>query len=105
MTTVIVLTTASQFSNLAALGLWGNLIDRFSNKAVLGISAPLFLACMLAWTFTGLAWVGPMVLYLLLAIHVLMGIATAGVSLASCNIVMKLSPAGRQRRSSRPAAW
>ena len=35
MTTVIVLTTASQFSNLAALGLWGNLIDRFSNKAVL----------------------------------------------------------------------
>jgi len=95
MTTVIVLTTASQLSNLAALGLWGNLIDRFSNKAVLGISAPLFLACMLAWTFTGLAWVGPMMLYLLLAIHVLMGIATAGVALASGNIVMKLSPAGQ----------
>ena len=37
MTTIIVLTTASQLSNLAALGLWGSLIDRFSNKAVLGL--------------------------------------------------------------------
>jgi MFS family permease len=81
--------------NLAALGLWGTLTDRFSNKAVLEISAPLFLACTLAWTFTGLAWVGPATLYLLLAIHVLMGIATAGVALASGNIVMKLSPAGQ----------
>jgi MFS family permease len=95
MTIVIVLTTASQLSNLAALGLWGNLIDRFSNKAVLKISAPLFLGCMLAWTFTGLSWVGSVTLYLLLAIHVLMGIATAGVALASGNIVMKLSPAGQ----------
>jgi hypothetical protein len=34
------------------------------------------------------------VFYLLLAIHVLMGVATAGVALASGNIAMKLSPAG-----------
>ena len=95
MTMVIVLTTASQLSNLAALGLWGSLIDRFSNRAVLEISAPLFLACTLAWTFTGIAWMQPMTLYLLLAIHVLMGIATAGVALASGNIAMKLSPAGQ----------
>ena len=94
MTTVIALTTASQLSNLAALGLWGNLIDRFSNKAVLEVSAPLFLACTLAWTFTGIPWVQPMTLYLLFAVHVLMGIATAGVALASGNIAMKLSPAG-----------
>jgi len=40
MTTIIVLTTASQLSNLLALGLWGSLIDRFSNKAVLGVAAP-----------------------------------------------------------------
>jgi MFS family permease len=95
MTTIIALTLASQLANIAALGLWGNLIDRFSNKAVLEISAPLFLACTLAWTFTGLAWVGPGILYLLVAIHVLMGVATAGVALASGNIVMKLSPAGQ----------
>jgi MFS family permease len=95
MTTVIVLTTASQLSNLAALGIWGSLIDRFSNKAVLEVSAPLFLACTLAWTFTGLAWVKPGIFWLLLGIHMLMGIATAGIALASGNIAMKLSPAGQ----------
>jgi MFS family permease len=95
MTTIIALTMASQLSNIAALGLWGNLIDRFSNKGVLQISAPLFLVCTLGWTFTGLAWMGSATLYLLVVIHVLMGIATAGVALASGNIVMKLSPAGQ----------
>jgi len=94
MTAVVILTTASQLSNLAAVSLWGNLIDRFSNKAVLRYSAPLFLLCVLAWTFTGLPWTAPAVFYLLLAIHVLMGVATAGVALASGNIAMKLSPAG-----------
>ncbi|MEA2739690.1 MAG: hypothetical protein QOH05_2997 [Acetobacteraceae bacterium] len=95
MTTIIILTTASQLSNLAALGLWGSLIDRFSNKAVLEIAAPLFLLCTLAWSFTGLGWLQPAVFYVLLGIHILMGIATAGVALASSNIAMKLSPAGQ----------
>jgi MFS family permease len=94
MTVIIALTIVSQLSNLAALGIWGTLIDRFSNKAVLGVSAPLFLACILAWTFTGVSWAQPIMLYLLGAIHVLMGIATAGVALASGNIAMKLSPEG-----------
>jgi MFS family permease len=95
MTAVVVLNTASQLSNLAAVGLWGNLIDRFSNKAVLRYCAPLFLLCTLAWTFTGLPWIAPLTFYLLLAIHVLMGIATAGIALASGNIAMKLSPPGQ----------
>lgn len=95
MIVVMALTIASQISNLAALGVWGSLIDRFSNKAVLGVSAPLFLACILAWTFTGLTWVQPATLYLLVVIHILMGLSTAGVALASNNIAMKLSPAGQ----------
>jgi MFS family permease len=95
MTTVLALTISSQLANIAALGLWGALSDRFSNKAVLEIAAPLFLVCTFAWTFTGLSWLQPMVLYLLIAIHVLMGVATAGVGLATGNIAMKLSPAGQ----------
>jgi len=43
---------------------------------------------------TGTQWVQPMTLYLLVVIHILMGIATAGVGLASGNIAMKLSPPG-----------
>lgn len=95
MTTIMFFTTASQLGNLGALGLWGNLIDRFSNKAVLEIAVPLFLICTLAWIITGLTWVQPAMIYLLLVIHVVMGIATAGVALASGNIAMKLSPAGQ----------
>ena len=95
ITTILALTIASQLSNIAALGLWGALIDRFSNKSVLGVAAPLFLACTLAWTFTGVPWVKPYTLYLLAVIHVLMGVATAGVGLASGNIAMKLSPPGQ----------
>ena len=83
MTLVVILTTASQLSNLAAVGLWGNLIDRFSNKAVLAYCAPLFLLCTLAWTFTGLPSIAPYAFYLLLAIHIMIGIATAGVALAT----------------------
>jgi MFS family permease len=95
MAKVMVLTIASQLSNLASLGVWGSLIDRFSNKAVLSVSAPLFLVCILAWTFTGLSWASPMTFEMLFVIHMLMGIATAGVALASNNIAMKLSPRGQ----------
>lgn len=92
MTAVMLLTIASQASNLASLELWGSLIDRFSNKAVLGVSAPLFLVCMFAWLFTDLPWTRGITFYLLLGIHILMGLSTAGVALASNNIAMKLSP-------------
>src|SRR5206468_462219 len=91
MTAVVILTTASQVSNIAALRLWGNVIDRYSNKAVLQYSAPLFLLCTLAWTFTGLPWIAPFTFWFLLAVHILMGVATAGVGLATGNIAMKLS--------------
>jgi MFS family permease len=95
MVTVIIFTTASQLSNLMALGIWGNLSDRFSNKAVLRISVPLFLLCTFAWTLTGLSWMAPVVLFFLFAVHVLMGVATAGVNIGSGNIAMKLSPPGQ----------
>jgi MFS family permease len=94
MTTIMVLSIVSQLSNLAALSIWGSLIDRFGNKAVLGVSAPLFLACMLAWSLTGLPSIQAIVFYALVAIHILMGISTAGVALASNNLAMRLSPSG-----------
>ena len=94
LTTIMVLTIVSQLSNLAALSIWGSLIDRFSNKAVLGVSAPLFLVCMLAWSVTGLPSIQAIVFYALIAIHILMGISTAGVALASNNLAMRLSPSG-----------
>ncbi len=95
MALVIALNIVSQLSNLAFLGMWGGLIDRFNNKAVLSVCAPLFLLCILGWTLTGMPWMDGFVLPLLVLLHALMGLSTAGVGLASGNIAMKLSPVGQ----------
>jgi hypothetical protein len=49
---------------------------------------------MFAWTLTGLRWIEPVAVYALFGIHILMGISTAGMALASGNRAMKLSPRG-----------
>lgn len=52
MTMVTVLTVSSQLANLFFLRIWGRLADRFSNKSVLSVSGPLFLAAVVGWSFT-----------------------------------------------------
>jgi MFS family permease len=95
MSFVIALMLLSQIMNLAFLRIWGKFTDRFSNKSVLGVSGPLFIVCILAWTFTTLPEKYILTIPLLLAIHIFMGISTAGVTLASGNIGLKLAPKGQ----------
>lgn len=92
--TVILFAVISQTANILALPQWGRLIERYSSKAVLSVCAPLFLLCILAWTLT--TWPDRYILTLpvLFVIHVLSGIATAGVAVASGNLAMKLAPRG-----------
>lgn len=92
MSFVIALTVLSQIMNLAFLRIWGKFTDLFSNKSVLALSGPLFLACILAWTFTTMPEKHLGTLPLLVAIHIFMGISMAGVTLASGNIALKLAP-------------
>jgi len=84
----------SQLSNLAFLQIWGKLGDTFGNRPVLRVTAPLFLFCFLAWSATGVPWLSGVVLPMIVVLHILMGLSTAGVGLASGNIAMKLSPVG-----------
>lgn len=91
---VMVLTTVSQLANVCVLRGWGAIADRMSNKSVLSVCAPLFIGCIFAWTFTTFPEPHALTLPLLFAIHVLTGIATAGVTLASGNIALKLAPRG-----------
>lgn len=92
---VIGLALASQVMNLVFFRVWGWFADTFSNKAVLRICGPLFLLCVLGWTFTTVGgqryWLTP---YLLVLIHLAMGIATAGVTLGIGTMALKLSPSG-----------
>lgn len=86
---------ASQVANVSFLRLWGRLADRFSNKSVLLVSGPLFLLGILTWTFTDLDGVWALTVPLLVAAHVLAGISTAGISIGTGNIALKLAPQGR----------
>lgn len=94
MSVVMGLSIASQLANAFALRSWGALADRFANKSVLLVAAPIYIFCIAAMAGTSqfahdglrLAW--------LAALHILMGGAVAGVTLATANIALKLSPRG-----------
>lgn len=94
MTVVMALSIASQVANALTLRNWGALADRFANKSVLLVAAPLYIACIAAMAggsqitddMARLAW--------LAGLHLLMGAAVAGVTLATANIALKLSPRG-----------
>lgn len=92
---VMGLPIASQLTNAFALRGWGDLADHFANKSVLFFAAPAYIACIAAMAGASqfesdgfrLAW--------LAALHILMGGAVAGVTLATANIALKLSPRGK----------
>ncbi|MDZ7267242.1 MAG: MFS transporter [candidate division KSB1 bacterium] len=95
MRLIISLQVLSQVMNLLFFRIWGRLADRFSNKSVLSVSAPLYMICVFAFTFTTLPDKYVLTVPLLIFIHVFMGIATAGVTLATGNIGLKLAPQGQ----------
>ncbi len=95
MSFIIGLSIVSQVMNFVFLKIWGKYTDRFSNKSVLAISGPLFIVSILAWTFTTMPEKYFLTIPLLIVIHVVMGLSSAGVSLASGNISMKLAPEGK----------
>lgn len=89
---VIGLNVMTQLTNIACFRLWGRVVDECGNKALLKICAPLFLGSNLLWIFTTMPEKHAFTLPLLILIHVLNGIATAGTNLASSSIGMKLAP-------------
>jgi len=95
MSFIIGLSIVSQVMNFLFLKIWGRYTDRFSNKSVLAISGPLFIISILAWTFTTMPEKYFLTIPLLIIIHVVMGLSSAGVSLASGNISLKLAPKGQ----------
>lgn len=91
---VVVAVVVSQAANLAVVQTFGRLTDQLSNRAVLGVCGPLFLVGILAWPLTTLPekWAGT--IPLVLGLHLLMGVAAAGLNLSSSNIALKLAPRG-----------
>jgi MFS family permease len=95
LSTVTTLWVASQVANALTLYLWGRLSDRFSNKAILDVALPLHFTCILGLAFVAIFRQHWLTLPLLYAIHLAMGAAGGGISLATGNLGLKLAPQGQ----------
>jgi len=91
---VLLLSVASQIANILALRLWGRLSDRFANKSVLAVCAPAYILAIVAMIGASQLGDRAAVKLWLVGLHLIMGATIAGVTLASTNIALKLSPKG-----------
>lgn len=91
---VLILTTLTQVISVLVMGTWGKISDNFSNKSILQVSAPIYILCIFLFLFTGIPDKHMLTIPLLILIYALMGIAQAGITLASNNIALKLAPKG-----------
>lgn len=89
---IITLTIISQLCSIATIRSWGVFADRYSNKTILSICAPIYIICIGAWSFVGIYTQFYSNFALLVVIYALMGAATAGINLSLTNIGLKLAP-------------
>jgi MFS family permease len=94
MTFVMALSITGLLANLITLSRWGTLADDYTSKSVLNVAAPTFLLCILAMIGASQFEKGTLLQIYLVVLHLVMGTASAGVMLASNNMLLKLSPRG-----------
>jgi MFS family permease len=82
----------SQLAGIFAVKAWGGYSDKFSNKTIIRIAAPIYISGIIAWSFVGLSGHFFVSVFFMVIINILTGIASSGVNLAITNIGMKLSP-------------
>jgi MFS family permease len=92
---VMAFTALSQLSNILFLGVWGRMVDRYGAKSVLSAATSLYFLVILGWAFTTLPDRYFLTIPLLAILHVMAGIATAGMNVTQGTIAMKLSPQGQ----------
>lgn len=95
ISTVIFLAVSSQFVNVFFFRIWGNLADRWNNRGALVVAGQLFFLSVCLWPFTTMPEKHDYTLLLLIVIHVLVGISTAGVNLCVGNLALKSAPKGK----------
>lgn len=91
---VMVLSVVSQIANIFALRLWGDLSDRYANTSVLAVCAPTYILAIVAMIGASQFGSRELTAVWLVLLHAAMGASVAGVTLASTNIALKLSPKG-----------
>jgi MFS family permease len=89
---VIGFTILAQLSNILTIKTLGRYSDRFSNKTILNICAPVYITCIFGWIYASMPDEKIYGLIILSVISMCSGIATGGINLALYNIGMKLAP-------------
>ncbi len=89
---IIGLTILSQVSGIITIRMWGKFADRYSNKTIIAIAAPLYILCLAMWCFVGIYTSWWANIALLIFIHMLSGTTLAGINLCLTNIGLKLAP-------------
>ncbi len=92
LSAVVGLAVLSQATSVLFVNVWGGYVDRFGSKVVLSISSSLYLLVIFGWTFTTTPDQHALTVPLLVVLHFLIGIASAGINLASTTIRMKMAP-------------
>ncbi|HPA47156.1 MAG TPA: MFS transporter [bacterium] len=95
MTLVLALSFFSQLLNVVFFRVWGRLADLYSHKSVLAVSGPMFMVSVALWPITTMPEPYTLTVPLLVLIHGLAGIATAGVAISTGGIALKAAPRGR----------
>jgi MFS family permease len=85
----------SQIANAFTLYAWGQISDSLSNKAILATALPAYFGCLIALPVSALPEQHFLTLPLLWIIHIIMGMASGGIGLATGNIGLKLAPQGK----------
>ncbi len=89
---VVGLGVLSQLSGVLFLRVWGPMADRVGLKAVLSLSASLYLLIILGWAFTAFSQQIDYTLGLIILLHFFAGVAAAGVTLTVGALSVKLAP-------------
>ena len=92
---VVGLGILSQLSSVIFYQVWGNWADRFGSKVILSISASLYFLVIIGWTFTTLPDRHGGTIPILVFMHLLLGVALAGVNIGVTSLRMKMAPANQ----------
>jgi MFS family permease len=92
LTVVVVLGVVSQFCNIVFLRVWSPFVDQHGSKVVLYLSSSLYFLVILGWTFATLPETHGLTIPLLTILHMLMGIASAGINISTTTLRMKMAP-------------
>jgi MFS family permease len=85
----------SQIANALTVYSWGRISDRLTNKAILATALPAYFGCLIALPLSSLPEKHILTLPMLWGIHIVMGMASGGIGLATGNIGLKLAPQGK----------